>query len=221
MTLQTAGPADVVVRRLATARVLPVVTLDDPDLAVPLARALLDGGVDVIEIALRTEGALESIARIDREVPEMLVGAGTVLTAAQLDLAVAAGSRFALAPGLSSAVVRRAAVDGVPFFPGVATPSDVMRALELGCTVLKVFPASTLGATGIAQLAAPFASHRVGWIPTGGIGGSDAPGYAAIPGVVCVGGSWMVAPAAIGRADWGRIAALAKAAQSAVASQNS
>jgi 2-dehydro-3-deoxyphosphogluconate aldolase / (4S)-4-hydroxy-2-oxoglutarate aldolase len=175
---------------LGGARIVPVVVLDDADSAQPLAEALLWGGLPVAEVTFRTPAAEVALRRM-AAVPGLLVGAGTVVSASQVDVAVEAGARFIVSPGLSRAVVERAQQHGVPVFPGVATATELMSALELGLRVVKFFPAETLG--GVAALkaiAAPFPGVR--FVPTGGITAATAGSYLALPYVAAIGGSWMV-----------------------------
>jgi len=176
--------------RLAAYRLVPVVVLDDAADAVPLGDALTAGGLPVAEVTFRTAAAADAIrALTDRG--DVLVGAGTVLTPAQVDAAVAAGARFVVSPGTSRAVVERCAEHGVPALPGVATATEVMAALELGMTTLKFFPAGTSGgARAVAALAAPFGGVR--FVPTGGVTAANLADYLALPSVCAVGGSWMV-----------------------------
>jgi 2-dehydro-3-deoxyphosphogluconate aldolase / (4S)-4-hydroxy-2-oxoglutarate aldolase len=179
-----------VIARLGRARVLPIATLEDADRAEAVAHALLGDGVDCIEVTLRTAAAVEAIRRV-RAIDGMLVGAGTVLSPQQAAEAADAGAHFAVAPGTSPAVVEACRERGLPFFPGVATPSEIETARALGCTTLKVFPAAQLG--GPAFLRAVAAVYPdVRFIPTGGIGVDTVEDYLAIPAVLAVGGSWLV-----------------------------
>jgi 2-dehydro-3-deoxyphosphogluconate aldolase/(4S)-4-hydroxy-2-oxoglutarate aldolase len=181
-----------VVERLGRARIVPVAKLDDGDQAEATARALQRGGLDCIEVTFRTAGAAEALRRV-RAVPGMLVGAGTVLSPEQAAEAAAAGADFAVAPGTNPAVVAACADLGLPFFPGVATPSEIETARALGRTTLKLFPAEQAGGTGfIRAVAATYPDVR--FIPTGGIGRENAAGYLALPAVLAVGGSWLVRP---------------------------
>lgn len=178
-----------VLTALRTARLVPVVVLDDAADADALAGALVAGGLPVAEVTFRTAAAEESI-RVMAGRGDILVGAGTVLTVAQVDLAVAAGARYVVSPGLSRAVVERCQELGVLALPGAVTATEVQAALELGLTTVKFFPAGTSGgAPAIAALAAPFG--HVGFVPTGGIGPKNLVEYLALPNVVAVGGSWM------------------------------
>ena len=194
-------------------RILPVVVLDDADAAHPLAEALLRGGLRAAEVTFRTPAAELALRRM-AEVPGLLVGAGTVVTAGQVDTAVDAGARFIVSPGLSRTVVERAQGHGVPVFPGVATATELMAALDLELRVVKFFPAETLG--GVAALkaiAAPFPGVR--FIPTGGITAATAANYLALPSVAAIGGSWMVAPALLASRQFDAVERLAAEAVAA------
>lgn len=191
--------------------VLPVVVLSDTAAAVPLARALVAGGVRAIEVTLRTGAALESIERIAAEVPEAVVGAGTVVTPEQARAAAGAGSRFLVSPGCTPDLHAAMADTGLPYLPGVASPSEAMALLERGVTALKFFPAEAAGGRPfLSSLAGPL--PRVRFCPTGGITPATAPDYLALPNVGCVGGSWLVPADALEAGDWGRIERLAREA---------
>ncbi|QCO98353.1 bifunctional 4-hydroxy-2-oxoglutarate aldolase/2-dehydro-3-deoxy-phosphogluconate aldolase [Arthrobacter sp. 24S4-2] len=191
--------------------VIPVVTIDDPHNAVPVARALADGGVRIIELTLRTESALTSLKRIADEVPDILVGAGTVLTPAQADAAVAAGARFLVSPGVTHTLMDHVLTLGVPFLPGVATIGEVMGVLERGLTAVKFFPAGPAGGPDyLAAIGAPI--PQVQFCPTGGVGLDSAPRYLALPNVTCVGGSWLTPRGAVQNGDWQQITELAREA---------
>ncbi|WP_026539006.1 bifunctional 4-hydroxy-2-oxoglutarate aldolase/2-dehydro-3-deoxy-phosphogluconate aldolase [Arthrobacter sp. 9MFCol3.1] len=191
--------------------VIPVVTIDDPRHAVPIARALADGGVRIIELTLRTESALTSLKRIADEVPDILVGAGTVLTPAQADAAIDAGAQFLVSPGITKTLLDHLLTTGVPFLPGVATIGEVMGVLERGLTAMKFFPAGPAGGPGyLAAVGAPI--PQVQFCPTGGISLDSAPGYLALPNVSCVGGSWLTPKTAVEHNDWEQITKLAREA---------
>ncbi|HEX4834083.1 MAG TPA: bifunctional 4-hydroxy-2-oxoglutarate aldolase/2-dehydro-3-deoxy-phosphogluconate aldolase [Trebonia sp.] len=193
---------------LALAPVIPVVILDDPADALPLARALVDGGVPVIEITLRTPRALEAIKVIADNLPGAVVGAGTVTTPALVRAAVAAGARFLVSPGTTDELLDAMAGSGVPFLPGVASPSEVMRLLERGQREMKFFPAEACGGRPfLSALASPFPEAR--FCPTGGITPASAPLYRELPNVGCVGGSWLTPRDAVAAGDWPRIEKLA------------
>lgn len=192
---------------MRTAPVIPVLVIDDARHAAPIARALVAGGLPVLEVTLRTPAALDVI-RAMKTVAGAIVGAGTVLNPADLDAALAAGSEFIVSPGLTPALGKAAVASGVPFLPGTANASDIMLGLDLGLTRFKFFPAEASG--GIAALkaiAAPFGMAR--FCPTGGITQASAPGWLALDAVLCVGGSWLVAK---GAPDPAAIEAAARAA---------
>jgi 2-dehydro-3-deoxyphosphogluconate aldolase/(4S)-4-hydroxy-2-oxoglutarate aldolase len=191
--------------------VVPVLTIDDAKLAVPLAQALMAGGLRILEVTLRTEAALEGIRRIVQEVPGVLVGAGTVRTPDQGHSAIAAGARFLVSPGMTPRLVQSADGWSVPFLPGAATPSEAMALADLGYRALKFFPAEPLGGVAaLKALAAPLPD--VVFCPTGGIGPDTARDYLALPNVVAVGGSWVAPAAAIANADWDTITRLSREA---------
>ena len=191
------------------APVIPVIVLNDVSHAVPLARALVAGGVRMLEITLRTPQALACMEAIARDVPEAVVGAGTVRTPADAQAAARAGARFAVSPGYTNAVGESCRDIGLALLPGVATGSEIMMAQEDGLSELKFFPA--LQAGGPAMLKAwggPFFDVR--FCPTGGVTLANAPDFLALPNVVCVGGSWLVPPDALAQGNWGRITQLAR-----------
>jgi 2-dehydro-3-deoxyphosphogluconate aldolase/(4S)-4-hydroxy-2-oxoglutarate aldolase len=195
---------------LSAARLLPVVVLDDASAADALAGALVAGGLPVAEVTFRTAAAQDSIRAI-AERGDVLVGAGTVVSVAQVDQAVAAGARFVVSPGLSRAVVERCQELGVLAVPGVVTATEIQAALELGLTTVKFFPAGTSGgAAAIAALAAPFGGIR--FVPTGGVGPTNLHEYLALPSVTAVGGSWMVPRDRIASGDFAGITQLTAAA---------
>lgn len=192
-------------------RVVPVVVLQDAAHAVPLARALLAGGIDVIEITLRTPCALDAIAAVAREVPEMQVGAGTLLSADDVRRAQGAGARFGLSPGHSPALLRAVAEAGLPFVPGVMTPGEVMAAREAGYQLMKLFPATVAGGLDMLKaLASPFGDVR--FCPTGGVSLDNLGGFLKQPNVALVGGSWLAPAAALQAGDWSQITTLARQA---------
>lgn len=188
--------------------VIPVVVLDSADQAVPLARALVAGGVPVIELTLRTPAALDAIRAIAAEVPQITVGAGTVTTPARAKLAAEAGARFLVSPGATPSLLAAMSDTGLPFLPGTATVSEALAVLELGHTAMKFFPAEASG--GTAYLGAlPSVLPEVRFCPTGGITPATAPAYLALHNVGCVGGSWLTPKDALAAGDWTRITALA------------
>lgn len=197
-----------------------VAVIDDPDDAVPLAEALLAGGLNCIEVTFRTSSAAESIARICKGVPEIHVGAGTLLSADNVKRAVDAGARFGVSPGLSETVSLAARENQLRLFPGVVTATEVMRALEMGWNILKFFPAETSGGvSALKALAGPFGHTGVKFIPTGGITAATLPGYLAVPQVAAVGGSWMAERKLLAETNWARISALAAEAMTAAAAK--
>ncbi len=190
-------------------RLICVAVIDRPDDAVPLAEALFAGGLNVIEVTFRTAAAAEAIARIRRSCPTMGVGAGTLLTADQVRQATDAGAQFGVSPGLSEPVSHAAHERQLPLFPGVITPTEVMRALDLGWTVLKFFPAGAAGGVDMLKaLAGPFGHTGVKFIPTGGVSAVNLPNYLAVPQVAAVGGSWMAERKLVADQAWGKITAL-------------
>ncbi|MEU6347885.1 bifunctional 4-hydroxy-2-oxoglutarate aldolase/2-dehydro-3-deoxy-phosphogluconate aldolase [Streptomyces sp. NPDC047072] len=196
---------------LDLAPVVPVVVVNDASDAVPLARALVAGGLPAIEVTLRTPVALDAIRAIAAEVPEAVVGAGTVITPGQVKESVAAGARFLVSPGWTDVLLEAMRASGVPFLPGVSTTSEVVALLERGVTEMKFFPAEAAGGTAyLKSLAGPLPQAR--FCPTGGIGPGNAPDYLALPNVGCVGGTWMLPAEAIAARDWGRVEALAREA---------
>jgi 2-dehydro-3-deoxyphosphogluconate aldolase / (4S)-4-hydroxy-2-oxoglutarate aldolase len=196
---------------LAGTPVVPVLVIDSVATALPLARALVDGGLRVLEITLRTPSALDVIRALAAEVGGAVVGAGTVLTAGQYQDAERAGARFVVSPGATDALLAAAAASAVPFLPGAATASEVMRLLERGYRCLKFFPAEPAGGVACLEaLAAPLPEAR--FCPTGGIDAVKARAYLTLPNVLCVGGSWVAPKKALAAADWPRITSLARAA---------
>lgn len=191
--LMTAGP------------VLPVLVIPEIAHALPLADALLAGGIKVLEITLRTDCALEAIALIAKERPEAIVGAGTVVTPQDAEKAAAAGAKFAVSPGLTEALARQ---DALPLLPGTATASEVMQALEWGFTHLKFFPAVPAGGVGALKgIGGPLPQAR--FCPTGGVSLGNAPDFLALDNVLCVGGSWVAPEKALKEGQWSEIARLA------------
>ena len=199
-------------------RLICVAVIDQPEDAVPLTEALLAGGLNAIEVTFRTAGAADSIARIRQALPNAVVGAGTLLTADQVKQAVDAGSQFGVSPGLSEAVSKAAHENKMPLFPGVITPTEIIRALELGWKHLKFFPAETFGGVNaLKALTGPFGHTGVKFIPTGGITAATLPNYLAIPQVVAVGGSWSADRKLVAEKQWGKITALTAEAMKVIA----
>jgi 2-dehydro-3-deoxyphosphogluconate aldolase/(4S)-4-hydroxy-2-oxoglutarate aldolase len=196
---------------LDLAPVVPVVVIEDASDAVPLARALVAGGLPAIEVTLRTPVAMEAIRAIADGVPGAVVGAGTVITPEQVSESVRAGARFLVSPGWTDVLLAAMRASGVPFLPGVSTTSEVVALLERGVREMKFFPAQAAGGTAyLKSLAGPLPQAR--FCPTGGIGPANAPEYLSLPNVGCVGGTWMLPADAVAARDWGRVEELARAA---------
>jgi 2-dehydro-3-deoxyphosphogluconate aldolase / (4S)-4-hydroxy-2-oxoglutarate aldolase len=194
---------------MTDAPVIPVIVLSDVAHAVPLARALVAGGIRMLEVTLRTPVALACIEAIAREVPEAVAGAGTVRSAADAQAAAMAGARFAVSPGYTHAVGKACHELELPLLPGVATGGEIMMAQEDGYNALKFFPAMQAG--GLAMLSAwhgPFGDVK--FCPTGGVNAENATQFLALPNVVCVGGSWLTPKDAVAQGDWARITQLAR-----------
>ena len=194
---------------MRTGPVIPVIVIDRLEDAVPLARALVAGGVRVLELTLRTPVALQAIEAIVQQVEGAIVGVGTITRPEDFDAALKAGARFGVSPGLTPALVAAAKDSALPLLPGVMTPSDVIAARAAGFTELKLFPAQQAGGIGMLKaMGGPFPD--VTFCPTGGIAAATAADFLALPNVACVGGSWLTPPDAITAGDWGRITALAR-----------
>jgi 2-dehydro-3-deoxyphosphogluconate aldolase/(4S)-4-hydroxy-2-oxoglutarate aldolase len=199
-----------VVEVIAAGKIVPVVVLEEAADAGRLADALVAGGLGCAEVTFRTAAAADAIRRM-AERPGMLVGAGTVLTAAQVDQAVGAGAKFVVSPGFSAAVVARCQEHGVPVFPGVASPTEIMQALDAGLDTVKFFPAEQLGGVPMVKaLSAPFRSVR--FIPTGGVNTANLGDYLAVRSVLAVGGTWMVAPELLAARDWDAVTSRTRSA---------
>jgi 2-dehydro-3-deoxyphosphogluconate aldolase / (4S)-4-hydroxy-2-oxoglutarate aldolase len=208
---------ETIANRIGAKRIVPVVVIDDVAHAVPLAEALLAGGLDVIEITLRTPAAERAIETISQKFPNLLVGAGTILEEAQIPRVVAAGAQFGVAPGLNDAIVKKAQSSGLPFVPGVMTPSEIERALALGCKILKFFPADAAGGVKMLKsIAAPYAHTGVKFIPLGGLNAANAADYLAVPSVIALGGSWIVERKLIAEKNWATITRLTREAMALV-----
>ena len=191
--------------------VIPVIVIDELAHAVPLARALVAGGVRVLEVTLRTRVALDAIRAITHEVDNAIVGVGTISRAEHFQQAIDAGARFGVSPGLTAELVDAARSSKLPLLPGVMTPSDVIAARAAGFFALKLFPAQQAGGIGMLKaLSGPFPD--VTFCPTGGVTAASAPDYLALPNVGCVGGSWLTPQTAINAGEWGKISALAREA---------
>jgi 2-dehydro-3-deoxyphosphogluconate aldolase/(4S)-4-hydroxy-2-oxoglutarate aldolase len=201
---------------LRMAPVVPVLSIAELDQAVPLARALVAGGIPVLEVTLRTPAGLAAIRAISEQLPEAIVGAGTVINPAGFQAAVEAGSRFVVTPGLTDALLDAAADSDVPLIPGIATVGEMMTALDRGIECLKFFPAEAAG--GVATLkafAGPF--PQVKFCPTGGVNLGNIASYLALDSVITVGGTWLTPGSAVAAGDWGAITALAREAANRVA----
>jgi 2-dehydro-3-deoxyphosphogluconate aldolase/(4S)-4-hydroxy-2-oxoglutarate aldolase len=192
-------------------RVIPVITIERAADGVPLARALARGGMTAIEVTLRTPEAPAAIAAIARDVPEIVVGAGTVLRAADVTRAREAGARFLVSPGLTPEIAAAAIATGLPYLPGCVTPSEVMAARELGLSLLKFFPAEPAGGVATLRHFAPVFAGIV-FCPTGGITQANAPEYLALPNVAMVGGSWMAPAEIVAAGGWSEITERARQA---------
>lgn len=192
-------------------RVLPVLSIDDISRAVPLAQTLVDAGIKVMEVTLRTQSALHAIHAMTQACPDAVIGAGTVQHVGQLRRAVDAGARFAVSPGWDVELAEAAADKHLPFMPGVMTPSEVMQASASGCSILKLFPAKAAGGVEwLRSIAGPFPDIR--FCPTGGIKETDVDAYLALVNVLCVGGSWVAPNAAVSKGDWHAVRRMAKLA---------
>jgi 2-dehydro-3-deoxyphosphogluconate aldolase/(4S)-4-hydroxy-2-oxoglutarate aldolase len=212
---------NVLPNRLKQTRVIAVLMIDDANDAVPVAQSLLSGGVDCIELTLRTPVAMESLRRIREEVPQIVVGVGTILNVQQVNEVKDAGAAFGVAPGMNPRVVAEAARIGLPFAPGVCTPTDIELALEQGCRVMKFFPSEPSG--GLAYLrtiAAPFAHLGVQYIPLGGVGAGNAESYLQESSVLALGGSWLAPRDVIKSKGWAKITSNAQEVMAVVGRLN-
>lgn len=189
---------------MTTSPVMPVMVINNLEQAVPLARALVDGGLKVLEITLRTPVALDAIRRIKAEVPGAIVGAGTIINVKTLHAAIDAGAEFIVSPGVTDNLLEAALETSVPLLPGVITPSEVMRLLEKGITAMKFFPAEAAGGIPMLKsIGGPL--PQVTFCPTGGVNPKNAPEYLALSNVACVGGSWMAPGELVDAGDWAEI----------------
>lgn len=207
-----------VLDRVAELGVVPVIAIDSVAHALLLADALLAGGLPVVEITFRTDAAAEVIRVLAKERPDLIVGAGTVLTPETVRVAVDAGARFAVAPGLNQRVVKSAQELGLPFVPGIANPSDIEAGLELGCKLLKFFPAEALGGTKLlSALSAPYKHTGVRFMPTGGASIANLESYLKIDTVAAVGGTWIAKKEDMAEGKWDVIAQRCREARAVVA----
>jgi len=187
--------------------IVPVMVINNVEHAVPLAKALVKGGITVLEITLRTEAALESITRIKAEVPDAIVGAGTIINIETLNKAIAAGAEFIVSPGTTDKMIDAAIATGVPLLPGVANPSEAMRLLEKGITAMKFFPAEAAGGIPMLKsIGAPI--PQITFCPTGGVNQKNVKDYYNLANVACVGGSWMCAANLVDAENWDEITRL-------------
>ncbi|MFT5465870.1 MAG: 2-dehydro-3-deoxyphosphogluconate aldolase/(4S)-4-hydroxy-2-oxoglutarate aldolase [Verrucomicrobiales bacterium] len=201
MTLETE-----IGQRIAKTKIIAVLVIDRAEDAVPLAKALLDGGVEAMELTLRTPAALDALREVRENVPEMLAGIGTVLTIGQVDEVVDAGAHFGVSPGVNQDVIRHAQNQQLPFGPGVMTPTDIDQSVALGCRLLKFFPASSSGGLKhLKNIAAPFAHLGLGFIPLGGISAENMREYLDSPLITAIGGSWLAPRDLISAGNWAEI----------------
>jgi 2-dehydro-3-deoxyphosphogluconate aldolase/(4S)-4-hydroxy-2-oxoglutarate aldolase len=207
-----------VLDRVARCAVVPVIAIENVEAALPLVDALLEGGLPVVEITFRTAAAADVLRKITKERPQVLVGAGTVLTLANLEAAKASGASFAIAPGLNPQVVRQAQQLGMPFVPGIATPTDIEAGLSLGCKFLKLFPAEALGGVAMLEaLSAPYKHTGVKFMPTGGVSPANLESYLRLDTVAAVGGTWIAKKEDLAAGKWQEISKRARAAVEVVA----
>lgn len=200
-------------KQIKEAGILAVLVIDDAASAVPLAQALLEGGIGVMELTLRTDTALDALLAIRAEVPEMIAGVGTILSVQQASEALAAGAAFGVAPGLNRRVVEHAQDIGLPFAPGIMTPSDIEQGLELGCRTLKFFPAEPSGGLGyLKSIAGPYLHTGLDFIPLGGLSEANMGAYLNSPLIAAIGGSWIAPRETIAAKDWTTITSNARTA---------
>jgi len=209
---------ETILSRVAALGVIPVIAIEKVEAALPFADALLAGGLPVVEITFRTAAAAEVIRKIAQERPQLVVGAGTVLTPANLEAAKASGAAFAVAPGLNPQIVKLAQQMGLPFVPGVATPSDIELGLALGCKLLKFFPAEALGGVPMIEaLSAPYKHTGVRFMPTGGVNPDNLETYLKLDTVAAVGGTWIAKKEDLTAGKWDDIRRRCQAALEIVA----
>ncbi len=199
--------------QISRAGIVPVIAIEQESAALPLADALIEGGLPVVEVTFRTAAAAAVIRVLSRERPQLLVGAGTVLTLENLEAAKESGARFAVAPGLNSQIVQRSVRMDLPFVPGVATPTDIEHALSLGCKTLKFFPAEALGGIPMIEaLSAPYQHTGVRFVPTGGITMANLEVYLRVKTVSAVGGTWIARKEDLASGNWSQVVARCRAA---------
>jgi 2-dehydro-3-deoxyphosphogluconate aldolase / (4S)-4-hydroxy-2-oxoglutarate aldolase len=197
---------ETILKRVAALGVVPVIAIEKLEAALPLADALLEAGLPVVEITFRTAAAAEVIRKIAQERPLLVVGAGTVLTPANVEAAKSSGAAFAVAPGLNPQIVKLAQQIGLPFVPGVATPSDIEQGLSLGCNLLKFFPAEALGGVSMIEaLSAPYKHTGVRFLPTGGVSTVNLESYLKLETVAAVGGTWIARKEDLASGNWNDI----------------
>jgi len=207
----TAFP-EALIQRLRKSGVVAGFSVEKPEQAVPLCRALLAGGIDVVELMLRSAAGMDGVRAVAAELPEILLGVGTILTPEQAGEVKAAGAAFGVAPGMNPRVIRAAQEAGLPFAPGIATPSDLEAAIELGCRFVKFFPAEAMGGiTYLRSLSAPYKHLGIQYFPLGGLNAGNMLDYLKEPNVPTIGGSWIVKPDLVAKADWAGITASAAA----------
>jgi len=200
-------------KRIGKLRIIPIFAPEKPEQAVQVASALQEAGLDILEITFRSPVAEQAVRAVLKEYPDMLVGAGTLLAVDQLQRAVEAGAKFGVSPGFSEVVTAKAFDMNLPFLPGVLSPSEISRALALGCKLLKFYPTEVMGGLRLLEtLSTPFAHTGVKLVPTGGITAENAPGYLALPIVTAVAGSWLAPPDVVKSEDWKQVKRLATAA---------
>ena len=198
--------------RLRACRVVATCSVENPEHAVPLAQALVKGGITAVELTLRTPAAMEAIRRVCAEVPDMLVGVGTILTPDQILAVKAARVAFGVAPGMNPKVIQSAAAAGLPFAPGICTPSELEAAMEHGCRLVKFFPAEASGGLEfLKSMAAPYRHLGIQYFPLGGLTAGNMAAYLKEDNVPCIGGSWIVKKELVDKSDWAGIAASAAA----------
>lgn len=204
--------------RIAKIGVVPVIAIESVEVAIPLADALIEGGLPVVEITFRTAAAAEVIAKLAKERPQLIVGAGTVLTAANVEAAKKSGAAFAVAPGLNPQTVKHAQSVGLPFLPGVATASDIEAGLSLGCKLLKFFPAESNGGVGMLEaLSGPYKHTGLHFMPTGGVNPANLESYLKIETVAAVGGTWIAKKEDLANGNWAEVRSRCQAAVEIVA----
>jgi len=204
--------------RVAELGVVPVIAIENPEAAIPLADALIAGGLPVVEITFRTAAAAEVIRKLAKERPQLIVGAGTVLTTANVETAKSSGAAFAVAPGLNPQTLKHAQAAGLPFVPGIATPSDIELGLSLGCKLLKFFPAEANGGVGMLEaLSAPYKHTGLRFMPTGGVNTANLESYLKLDTVAAVGGTWIARKEDLAGGKWDDVRNRCKAALEIVA----